>query len=145
METYHFAKRVLVCLTAFLIVDGPAIAAGPYQATGFKVGEVTDTTAIAWTRLTLRAKRNPPEGPKVRFEYKTTQVPGRRAKRRRVKAVVYPPGKTAADLCDAAPGAPGQIRVLYRQPPAKTWRKTEWQAVDPKRDFTRQIPATSGL
>ena len=32
----------------------------PYHATGFKVGEVTDTSAIVWTRLTRHAEHNAP-------------------------------------------------------------------------------------
>ena len=31
--------------------------AGPWQASGFKVGEVSDTEAIVWTRLTKNEER----------------------------------------------------------------------------------------
>ncbi len=52
-----------VALVCFLNVSASgADQAGPYQATGFKVGEVTDTTAIVWTRLTRNAKPNRPHG-----------------------------------------------------------------------------------
>ena len=42
-----------------MLLVAAAYAEGPYQATGFKVGEVTDTTAIVWTRLTLKANTQP--------------------------------------------------------------------------------------
>ena len=35
-----------------------AQTAGPFQAMGTRAGEVTDTTAIVWTRLTAAPKRN---------------------------------------------------------------------------------------
>jgi len=118
---------------------GPsAQAAGPFQATGFKVGEVTDSTAIVWTRLTAKARRHPADGPMVTFEYAAAGK-GKKGKRRNVVAVVYPPGKTVADIRDAVPGAPGEVRVLYRTLGAKGWRQTDWRAVDAKRDFTRQF------
>ena len=56
-------------LTLFLFAM-PLLAAGPYQATGFKVGEVTDNSAIVWTRLTANEKaleRDPElDGPRAR-------------------------------------------------------------------------------
>ena len=35
-----------------------ADVAGPFQAMGTRAGEVTDTTAIVWTRLTAARTRN---------------------------------------------------------------------------------------
>ncbi len=40
---------------------------GPFQATGFKVGEVTHNSAIVWTRLTANAKANPSANPTLKF------------------------------------------------------------------------------
>jgi phosphodiesterase/alkaline phosphatase D-like protein len=37
---------------------GAAEEAGPFQALGTRVGEVTDSTAIIWTRLTQHPTRN---------------------------------------------------------------------------------------
>ena len=42
---------------------------GPFQATGFKVGEVTHNSAIVWTRLTANAKANPSTDPTLKFVY----------------------------------------------------------------------------
>jgi len=36
---------------------GSSFSGGPYQATGIKIGEVTDETAIVWTRLTRHPER----------------------------------------------------------------------------------------
>ena len=48
-------KKIVILLLSAI----PLLAAGPFQATGFKVGEVTDSSAIVWTRSPLTAKPNP--------------------------------------------------------------------------------------
>ena len=64
------AKFCFVVSLVLLSVSATAADSGaPYQATGFKVGEVTDRSAIVWTRLTLRAQPNPADGPMVKIEY----------------------------------------------------------------------------
>jgi alkaline phosphatase D len=127
---------------------GPS-AHGPYQATGIKIGEVTDSLAIIWTRLTLKAERNPADGPMVRIVdaaqaggAKQTDKAGGKKQAGKAKAAVYPPGVTVADIRDAAPGAAGEVRVLYKPADAAAWQETAWQAVDAERDYTRQFPLT---
>jgi alkaline phosphatase D len=121
-----------------------APAKGPFQATGIKIGEVTDTSAILWTRLTLKAERNPADGPRV--EIVNAGADAKKAKKpdnaRVPKTGVYPPGVTVADIRDAVPGAPGEVRVLYKPADAAAWQETPWQAVDPERDFTAHFPLT---
>ena len=59
-------------------------AEGPYMATGLKIGEVTDSSAIVWTRLTLRPQPNPSDGPMVTIEYEESDAKSsspRRSKR----------------------------------------------------------------
>ncbi len=119
--------------------------AGPFQASGFKVGEVTETTAIVWTRLTLRAERNPSDGPMVLFRYKGEDdfTPYQHTGvHRAVVEVQYPAGVTVADIADAVPGTAGETRIRYRESNADQWRQTEWRAVDRDRDFTRQFLLT---
>jgi len=115
-------------------------AEGPYQATGFKVGEVTDTAAIVWTRLTLHEERNPTDAPMVKIKLVGKQSGDTgKDKRRRLARVVYPGGSSVATIRDAAPGAPGQTRVLYSLRDGGERRQTEWGDVDDERDFTRQV------
>ena len=51
---------VFVCLAvAFLLEVGLAAeGAGVHMANGIKIGEVTQDSAIVWTRLTRNAERN---------------------------------------------------------------------------------------
>jgi len=133
-----FKTLLLVCLMPCGLSSAAVKAdEGPFQATGFKVGEVTDTSAIVWTRLTLRSKRNPADGPKVSIEYRH-RLPSGKADRV-VSAVRFADGATVRDLRQAVPGVDGDVRVLVRQDHDHPWRETSWQAVDPLHDFTRQF------
>jgi len=138
-------RIVMACcvVTAVVVAGGlPVRAAGPYQATGFKVGEVTDKSAIVWTRLTLRAKRNPADAPMVKFTYASAAKgtgPKPKNRRRKIAGVVYPKGMTVADIRDAVPGVAGEVRLRYKMLDAAEWSETGWRAVDAKRDFTRQF------
>jgi alkaline phosphatase D len=131
-------RFVLLGTTLFaLLMEDHSAADAPYQATGFKVGEVTDTTAIVWTRLTRNAQRNPADAPMVEFDYIDGEI-GRSTKRKPLRAVRYPEGMSVADIRDAAPGTEGETRVLYKTSDQPEWKSTEWRAVHGERDFTRQ-------
>ena len=49
--------RVLAITIASVLYTTTLFADAPYMATGIKIGEVTDTTAIIWVRLTENAER----------------------------------------------------------------------------------------
>ena len=82
-------------------------AAGPFQAMGTRAGEVTDTTALVWTRLTQHATRNNAGivvPPRVKAKNKdATQPQPQRAK------LTVP----AEQLEGACPGAPGRVQLRY--------------------------------
>lgn len=126
---------VLLLALAFQI-RGQAQEHGPYQATGFKVGEVDDRSAIVWTRLTKRPERNPSAGPQVTIEYEEKE--DFRPNQRPVKAIHFPNGCTVESLKEAVPGVDGDVRVLYRTGD-ESWLETPWLPVDPLSDFTRQF------
>jgi alkaline phosphatase D len=135
-------KRLSSCsafLPAFLLLASmlpPCQAEGPYQATGFKVGEVTSSTAIVWTRLSLRPERNGFDLPMVEIRYATNSQ-GRR--KRAVEEIIYPNDVTVSDIRDAVPGTVGQVRVLFRPKGVEKWQQTDWESVDPGEDFTQQF------
>jgi len=123
------------------LAAGAVVAAAPvggfgadapshHQATGVKVGEVTDTSAILWARLTANGARNA-EGPKP------------------VGKAIKGDGPMAdADvrtLHGACPGAAGRLRVRYGSKPDLTDAKaTDWATVTEKSDFAHQF-ALAGL
>lgn len=121
--------------------------AAPYQATGFKVGEVTSTEAIVWTRTTRSPERVGSASPMPEFLYRNPDtgelIEGPDSLVPTVgqweSVVNYPPNATIDTIEGAVPGAPGQVRVLFRPINESQWQTTDWQTVDADRDFTKQI------
>ena len=91
---------------AALIAGRPVVGAdvaGPFQAMGTRPGEVTDTTAIVWTRLTAARTRN----------NAGVVIPKRakdEAKRGKSESKVTVP---VDELAGACPGAAGRVRLRY--------------------------------
>lgn len=123
-----------------------ALAAGPYQATGMKIGEVTDTTAVVWTRLTENPERVGPEAPVPTVLYRDPED-GRLKTPKEGKpdwppVVQYPAGVTVDMIEGAVPGTRGEVRVLYRPESSAQWASTDWEKVDSDRDSTREFVLT---
>lgn len=95
------------------------------QAMGTRVGEVTDTSAVVWTRLTTAATRNATGAQLVGHV------------RRRDKLSV--PDRVE-QLAGACPGAAGKIRLRYgtREELADA-RETQWVEVSAASDFSHQF------
>ena len=136
-----FLNRATYCLLGVIsFAGGPAvIAEGPYQATGIKIGELTDASAIVWTRLTRNAQRNGPDAPMVKIVMQEKGSGSTAKKKKKVVAVEYPAEMDAGDIRDAVPGATGEVRVGHRAGGEDVWTWTEWKSVDENRDFTRQF------
>lgn len=143
--TVLFAFALLVLTPAALAQ--PTESSGPFQATGIKIGEVTHTSAIVWTRLTrLPGRVSPAPEPEVFYRLPITGRLAQNVVDRPdwTPVVRYPKGSTIDTIEGAVPGATGEVRVLYKPETAEDWTATDWAAVDPGRDFTRQF-LLSGL
>jgi alkaline phosphatase D len=84
--------------------------AGPFQAMGTRAGEVTDTTAIVWTRLTQHATRNNTGivvPPRVKAKKKDATQP--QPEPQQPAKLTVP----AEQLEGACPGAPGRVQLRY--------------------------------
>jgi alkaline phosphatase D len=115
MRPFLSLFSLLATLTAF--------AAEPQQASGVRVGEMTDTTAVVWTRLTANTARN---ATGQRFDAKgaATTVNGK-----------------VDDLHGACPGAAGRVRVRYGvKEDLSDALGTDWVDVTEKTDFIHQFP-----
>ena len=117
--------RWLAALAALsFATDGHASDAA-HMANGIKIGEVTATSAIVWTRLTSQPERNVGGAP----------FPKETGKDRR--------SGDYGDLAEregSVPGVAGEVRITYwPADAADEKRSTEWGAVDAERDFIRQI------
>ncbi len=110
----------------------------PYQANGVKIGEVTQTSAIIWTRLTEKPERN------------TDGIPFAKTKKlKNEKGELLPPppvlpiGARLYQMKNAVPGMMGQTRIVYWTVGKEDQKiETPWMTVNPKRDFTRQFVLT---
>jgi len=139
-----------------------SLSEGPHQATGIKIGEVTESTAIVWTRLTRQPERVAMGAPMPQVVYrdpKTGKLTDKPQGRRNLTPVVnFPDGSTIYTIEGAVPGAPGIVRVFYKINEASDlpavqdsgqagsgqagWKSTDWKAVEPQRDCTAQFKLT---
>lgn len=92
------------------------------MANGFKIGEVSDRSALVWVRLTQLPERLR-EG--IEFERDADAVPE---------------GRALSDMQDSVEGAAGQARVSWWPRGGVGIRSsTGWQEVDPELDHTAQL------
>jgi len=112
----------------------------PFQATGIKIGEVTDSNAIIWTRLTLNPARVGKEAPIPEVSYRnpeTNELQKKPKGRPDWSPVVhFPNGSTIETIEGAVPGSSGEVRIHYKMIDKEEWDITEWKHVDEQRDFT---------
>lgn len=126
-------RFVFLCLTLGTMVsiataqtDGGAV----FQGNGIKIGEVSQNSAIVWTRLTATPDLNLPG-----VEWPRTKKPNGKS--------LIPEGKMLADMAGAVPGMAGSVKLNYwckASPDQK--QQTDWVMVDPKADFTHQFKLT---
>ena len=139
-------KVVLIVLLLASHGCGEVLSNGPYQATGIKIGEVTDNTAIVLTRLTRHPERVGLGAPMPEILYRDSRT-GELIKKPKGRpdlapVVKFPEDSTIQTIEGAVPGAPGKVRVLYKIKGASNWNATNWYAVDSKRDYTHQFKLT---
>jgi alkaline phosphatase D len=101
--------------------------AAAHQATGVKVGEVTDTSAIVWTRLTASPTR----------KNDGVVMPKRVGKEAKKKLDLT---VSADQIEGACPGAAGKIRVRYgTKEDLSDAKETPWMEVSEATDFTHHF------
>ncbi len=125
---------------------------GPYQATGMKIGEVTASEAVIWTRLTRTPAPVGAGAPVPEYLYRDPDtgewVNNRPQASNRddwdywASVVQYPGNATIQSIEGAVPGMLGEVRVLHRRGAGGDWQSTDWLQVSPDQDFTRQFSLT---
>ena len=140
-----FVISFLFCISIFSC--NKTNSPGPFQATGIKIGEVTDSSAIVWTRLTLNPERIGENAPMPEVKYRnpeTNQLENKPKGRPDWAPVVhFPNGSDMETIEGAVPGSNGEVRVLYKPETESNWLETNWQAVNQLRDFTHQFRLTN--
>jgi alkaline phosphatase D len=123
-------KSVLViagCLWLVILAGHGNANAEVHLAMGFRVGEVTPTSAIVWTRITAGAEPNwQGQPPSVRESPTRTMVQN---------------DPIPIDAREGAlPGAPGEVRLVYSvHPDMRGAVGTEWISVNADHDYIHQF------
>ena len=115
------------------------------MATGIKIGEVSQTEAIVWVRLTENPERvgndaplpvvkyiDPASGDLIEPEGRPDMTP----------VPSYPEGYSIRNIQGACPGAQGKVQLKYKRQDQPEWTSLEWQTVDSQKDFTTQFQIT---
>jgi len=133
---------ILILGLSTLFSCTPKEPTGPYLATGIKIGEVTQTEAIIWVRLTETPVRVDNDAPMPKFWYKnpeTGEVTERRGRPNIKPTVEFPEGYNIKTIQGAVPGSEGKARLKYRIKGEKDWTQMDWQSVDPDRAHSTQF------
>ena len=146
MNLGSITRLVLIVILLAVYGCSEVSSTGPYQATGIKIGEVTDKEAIVWMRLTRDPERVGFDAPmpEVFFKDSKTGKLVKNPKKRPDSAPVvkFPENSTIQTIEGAVPGTNGKVRVQYKMEGASNWNSTKWNDVDPRRDYTAQIKLT---
>ncbi len=130
------------CILALFV---NSYGSGPYQATGIKICEVDQTSAIVWARLTRNPERMDKSHPRPTVRYRnpeTGELERRQGRRTMEPVVLFPDDSDIHTIEGAVPGTLGDVRVRYAVEKSDDWKSTPWGAVDLDLDFTRQIKLT---
>lgn len=121
-------------LSAFSFFAAVAVShAQPYFGNGIKIGETTVDSTIVWLRLTDRAEPKWDGLEWIGVEDRDFDV-GELGEKQ------LPKGATISDMEGSLSGMEGSARLSWwpeDRPEAKAY--TDWLAVDPNHDFTRQV------
>ena len=107
------------------------VDAAVFMANGIKIGEVTQTSAILWTRLTQQPERN-----HAGFAFPELKRKDNPTEAKQLQ------GHALEEMEGAVPGAAGEVRFLYwadGEPSAQV-KSTAWLRVSAANDFTAQVP-----
>lgn len=129
---HHVSRRTFIAATATTALAAQSTAASgsqakseTHQATGVRVGEVTTTSAIIWTRLTKHSTRN-----------NKGQVFRGKGKNQEPTTVEVP----VADIEGACPGEAGFIRLFVNAESApRVIMAHPWQPVTAETDFSHHF------
>jgi len=116
-----------IAVASSVLAGSTLVAQEVHQANGVKIGEVTSSSAVVWTRITSNAEMNRDgiSWPKLKKLNDEPQIPR---------------GKSLADMTAAVEGANGSVRLHYWLEVSPEDRvSSEWTPVDADADFTHQF------
>ncbi|NOR76640.1 MAG: hypothetical protein GQ525_15970, partial [Draconibacterium sp.] len=142
MKFLSIKLTILIFGFSILLACQPVTIDGPYFGTGIKIGEVTQTEAIVWVRLTKTAVRVGNDAPMPDVKYKdkkTGEMVERKGRPNVAPVVTYPEGYDVNNIQGAVPGSEGKARLKYKLKDEQEWTELDWQNVKPNEAFTYQF------
>ena len=114
---------------------------GPHFATGIKIGEVTENSAIIWVRLTSDSLPAGFGNPLPEIVYSdpesgeiVEEITGNRNEYTPV--INFPDEDSYSMLEGATTGIKGDVMIYYKPVNSDHWEHTNWISVNPERDHT---------
>ena len=105
----HFLIGIIIVLS---LAGQEVLSAKVYQANGIKIGEVTSSTAIIWTRLTKFSERNVDGIPFPTVPWQKVATDDGKETYLYQKPQI-PQGYTFDQMQDVVLGTVGEIRIAY--------------------------------
>ncbi len=141
-------KHLLILISINLLIScNSTNTNGPYMATGIKIGEVTQSKAIVWVRLTKNSERIGSEAPIPIVKYidnASGELIERKGRPDLIPVVTFPENSSICNIEGAVPGSEGQVRLKYKAIDATEWIQLNFEEVDSLRDYSHQF-RLSGL
>ncbi len=140
----NYKRSIKIVLLVFINLAScqSADPTSPFFGTGIKIGEVTQSEAVVWVRLTETPSRigNGAPLPIAKYKDPETGTMLEREGRPDITPVVnFPNGYTIKSIQGATPGSEGKVRLKYRANEEGEWIQKDWQAVDPEASFSTQF------
>ena len=147
MEIKSFKMNILLLLLLVFYSCTQDKTEGPFLATGIKIGEVSQSEAVIWVRLTENPERVGNYAPMPEVFYTNPETGEleirRRGRRPDISPIVkYPEGFIIDNIQGATPGSAGKVRLKFKEKDKQKWLLMDWRQVDHERAFTVQFELT---
>ena len=144
IKTFYIPSVIfllILIMTPLALMSQSESDQGPYLATGIRIGDVSQTEAVIWARLTKNKNRvNDAPLPISLYTDPTTNKRHLRKTRRDKDGTVYfPQGYDINTVEGAVPGIKGELRVHYKPNDVSSWKYTDWKAVDPEANYSKKF------
>ena len=144
IKTFYTPSAIfllILIMTPLALMSQSESDQGPYLATGIRIGDVSQTEAVIWARLTKNKNRvNDAPLPISLYTDPTTNKRHLRKTRRDKDGTVYfPQGYDINTVEGAVPGIKGELRVHYKPNDVSSWKYTDWKVVDPEANYSKKF------
>ena len=132
---------LILIMTPFELVSQSESNQGPFLATGIRIGDVSQTEAVIWARLTKNKMRvnDAPLPISLYTDPATNKRHLRKTRRDKNGTVYFPQGYDINTVEGAVPGMKGELRIHFKPNDALHWQFTTWEAVDPKANYSKKF------